>query len=80
MDMKMEKGTVMMMMPDGMVKTMPMADKAMMGTDMDMMRKMSMPMSAPMMVMMGSDGMMYTTPDMKMPDGKMMSDVMMKMK
>jgi hypothetical protein len=63
-----------------MVKTMPMMDKSMMGADMDMMKKMSKPMSAPMMVMMGSDGKMYTTPDMKMSDGKMMSDMMMKMK
>ena len=76
MDMKMDKGMTMMVMPDGMVMTMPMMDQKMAAANMDMMKKMSTPMMAPMMVMMGSDGKMYTAPDVKMSDGKMMSDMM----
>ena len=76
MDMKMEKGMVMMMMPDGKVVTMPMTDQKMMNESMDMMKKMSKPMTSPMMVMMGTDGRMYIAEDMKMSDGKMMSDMM----
>ena len=79
MDMKMDKGMTMMVMPDGKVMTMPM-DQKMMDANMDMMKKMSTPMMAPMMMMMSSDGKMYTAPDMKMADGKMMSDMMKMMK
>ena len=80
MDMRMDKGMTVMVMPDGTVMSMPMMDEKMMSANMDMMKKMSTPMMAPMMLMMGTDGKMYTAPDMKMADGMMMSDMMKKMK
>ena len=60
MDMKLDKGMMMLVMPDGQMKTMPMDGQMMMKDNMDMMTKMSMPMAAPMMVMMGNDGKMHT--------------------
>ena len=75
-EMQMKPGQMMMMSPDGKMMTMPMDDKMAKDT-MSMMEK-APAMKAPMMMMMGADGKMHMSDDMKMPDGKMMSDPMMK--
>ena|SRR5882724_10442211 len=74
--MTMEKGTTVLVMPDGKwmeVKTMD--DKMM-----SMMKDKAKPMDKAVMMMMGTDGKMYMMEDSAMPDGKMMSDNMMMMK
>jgi hypothetical protein len=74
--MAMEKGTTVLVMPDGkwmQVKTMD--DKMM-----SMMKDKAKPMDKAVMMMMGTDGKMYMMEDSAMPDGKMMSDNMMMMK
>ena len=72
-EMMMKKGEAMMMMPDGKMATMPM-DK-----DMTMaMMKDAKPMDHCMVMAMGEDGKMVTMTDMKMSNGMMACDLMMK--
>lgn len=71
-DMMMKDGTIMMMMPDGRMSSMPMSDKMMS----DMMMKDGKVMGASQIMMM-SGGKIYMMEDKKMSDGKMMSEHMM---
>jgi hypothetical protein len=73
--MMMKKGETMMVMPSGEMATMP-AMNAAMATD---LMKTAKPMDHCMMMMMGEDGKMYMMDDMKMADGMMACDAMMKM-
>jgi len=72
----MRKGETVMMMPNGAMARMMHTDKAMT----DAMMKDAKPMDACVVMMMGSDGKMYMTNDMKMADGKMACESAMKMK
>ena len=69
----MEKGSTMMMMPDGKMGTMKKMDSKMSAE----MMKTAKPMNNCMMMMMGDDGKMYMVDDMKMADGKMACETMM---
>ena len=71
--MMMDKGSTMMVMPDGKTATMKTMDDKMMS----MMKDQAKPMDKAVIMMMGTDGKMYMMEDTKMPDGKMMSDSMM---
>lgn len=73
-NMMMHKGETMMMMPDGTMGTMKTMDPAMA----KMMMKDAKPMTNCMMMMMGEDGKMYMMEDMKMSDGMMACEGMMK--
>ena len=74
-EMAMKKGEMMMMGADGkMMMMMPQGD-AMKMMD-DTMMKNGHEMKGPMIMMM-NDGKMMMMEDMKMPDGKMMSEHMM---
>ena len=75
-EMQMKPGQMMMMGTDGKMTTMQMDNSKMSKEMMGMMDKAA-PMKSPMMMMMGTDGKMHMSEDMKMPDGKMMSDPMM---
>ena len=75
MHMDMKEGAMMMMTPDGKIMTMDKPDQMVS----DMMMKDGGPMTSNMMMMM-HDGKMMIMKDRKMPDGKMMSDMMMKPK
>lgn len=57
--------------PDGIMTRMNVADAAML----DMMMKEATPMTSGVLVMMHG-GRMYTMTDHKMPNGKMMSDIL----
>lgn len=72
--MMMKKGETAMVMPNGEMATMPMMDPKMA----KMMMKGAKPMKHGMIMMMGEDGKMYMMEDMKMPDGMMASEAMMK--
>jgi hypothetical protein len=72
-EMQMKPGMMMMMHPDGKMMTMPVDD----AMSKHMMDK-GTAMKVPMMMMMGPDGKMHMMEDMKMSNGKMMSDEMMK--
>lgn len=69
-------GMMMMISPDGHMQTMKMTDPKMKSMMSDMMMKNGQTMTAPMMIMMGSDGKMHMMPDAMMSDGKMMSQHM----
>jgi len=75
-EMQMKPGMMMMMGPQGTMMTMQMDDSKMCKEMKDMMDK-APAMKGPMMMMIGSDGKMHMMDDMKMSDGKMMSDMMM---
>ena len=70
--MMMKAGETMYMMPDGTMGMMKSTDPKMAAE----MMKMAKPMDHCMMMMMGSDGKMYTMDDMKMADGMMACDAM----
>ena len=72
--MMMKPGEAMMMMPNGETKTMPV-----MHEDAGMMAA-AKPMDKCVIMMMGKDGKMYMTDDMKMKDGKMACEEMSMMK
>jgi hypothetical protein len=74
-NMMMEKGTTMMVKPDGTVAEMKSMDDK---TSMMMMEK-AKPLDHAVIVMMGEDGKMYLVEDAMMSDGKMLSDDMMMM-
>ena len=71
----MKNGTVMMMMPNGQTSSMDMTDPTMMHEMSTMMMKHGKKVSQTMIMMM-MGGEMYMMPDMKMSNGKMMSDNM----
>jgi len=71
----MKPGTMMMIEADGKTTSMQMDDSKMSKEMMGMMDKAT-PMTSPMMMMMGADGKMHMANDMKMSDGKTMSDAM----
>ena len=70
--MMMKPGETMMMMPNGMTATMPASDQPM---DPAMMQS-AKPMENCMIMMMGADGKMYMSEDMKLADGKMACESM----
>ncbi len=72
--MMMKKGETAVIMSDGTMGTVAM-DSAMA----EEMMKTAKPMENCMMMMMGEDGKMYMMEDMKMADGKMACESMMKM-
>ena len=72
--MMMKKGETAYMMPDGTMGSMASTDKMMA----EEMMKTAKPMENCMMMMMGEDGKMYMVEDMKMADGKMACESMMK--
>jgi hypothetical protein len=74
-EMMMKPGAMMMMGPDGKMMEMMPAGDAMKMMD-EAMAKNGKPMMAPMIMMM-KDGKMMMMEDMKMDDGKMMSEHMM---
>ena len=74
-EMMMQKGSTMMVMPDGKMSMMPSMDANMTSMMMDKAK----PMDKAVIMMMGADGKMYMMEDTSMPDGKMMSDDMMMM-
>jgi hypothetical protein len=75
-EMGMKANEMMMMGPDGKMSTMEMSDPKMAKEMGEMMEKHGKPVSHNMMMMM-YDGKMYMMQDMKMSNGKMMSDEMM---
>ncbi len=72
--MMMKKGETAYMMPDGTMGTVATSDAAMAQE----MMKTAKPMANCMMMMMGEDGKMYMVEDMKMADGMMACESMMK--
>ncbi len=76
-EMQMKPGSMMMIDHDGKVMTMQMDDSKMSKEGMMEMMNKGTAMKHPMMMMMGKDGKMHMMEDMKMKDGKMMSDMMM---
>jgi hypothetical protein len=69
-------GSMTMLTPDGHMQTVKMTDEHMKSMMTDMMKN-GQTLSAPMMMMMMSDGKVHMMPDTKMSDGKMMSEHMM---
>jgi hypothetical protein len=69
-------GSMTMITPDGHMQTVKMTDEHMKSMMTDMMKN-GQTLSAPMMMMMMSDGKVHMMPDTKMSDGKMMSEHMM---
>ena len=70
-NMMMDKGSSMIIKPDGTTATVKPMDDAM---TMALMKK-AKALKHGLIFMMGSDGKMYMMEDSKMPDGMMMSDV-----
>lgn len=68
--------TIMMISPDGHIRTMKITDPNMKSMMSDMMMKDGQTMSAPVLLMVGSDGKVHMMKDAMMKDGKMMSQHM----
>jgi hypothetical protein len=73
-EMMAKDGTMMMMEPNGKMTTMQMSDPNM--SEMGKMMEMHGQVVAPNTMMMMYNGKMYMMQDMKMSNGKMMSDMM----
>jgi hypothetical protein len=69
-------GSITMLTPDGHLQTMKITDEHMKSMMTDMMKN-GQKLTAPMMMMMMSDGSVHMMQDTKMSDGKMMSEHMM---